>query len=125
MEVQCTQMSTRKKLRSGDQQDASNGDKISDLPDNLLHQILASLDMKCAVQTSVLSTRWRNLWTSLPTLNFDLDTFLESTKGTAKDRDRFMKFVDQVFIHHDISNVQKFHLFYNEKRELLHKCVYS
>ncbi|PIA58683.1 hypothetical protein AQUCO_00500555v1 [Aquilegia coerulea] len=125
MEFQCTQMSTRKKLKSGDQQDASNGDRISDLPDNLLHQILASLDMKCVVQTSVLSTRWRNLWMSLPTLNFDLDTFLESTKGTAKDKDRFMEFVDQVFIHQDITNVQKFHLFYNEKRELLHKRVYS
>ncbi|KAF9588378.1 hypothetical protein IFM89_016172 [Coptis chinensis] len=73
----------------------NNGDRISSLPNNLLHEILALLDMKQVVQTSVLSTRWRDLWTSIPTLNFNSTVFLESRRKTAKDKDRFMDFVDQ------------------------------
>ncbi|XP_061342278.1 F-box/FBD/LRR-repeat protein At5g53840-like isoform X2 [Gastrolobium bilobum] len=45
-------------------------DRLSHLPDEVIHRILSSLDAKIAVQTSVLSMRWRYLWTSLQVLNF-------------------------------------------------------
>ncbi|XP_010503551.1 PREDICTED: F-box/FBD/LRR-repeat protein At2g04230-like [Camelina sativa] len=48
-------------------------DRISELPDALLLQILSSLPTENAIATSVLSKRWRSLWTMLPKLKFDCD----------------------------------------------------
>ncbi|EOA23999.1 hypothetical protein CARUB_v10017214mg [Capsella rubella] len=53
--------------------DAVNEDRISELPDALLLQILSSLPTDNAIATSVLSKRWRSLWTMLPKLKFDSD----------------------------------------------------
>ncbi|KAJ4841307.1 hypothetical protein Tsubulata_039353 [Turnera subulata] len=51
-------------------------DRLSNLPDDILLHILRSLnDTKSAVRTSVLSTRWRHLWTYLQDLNFDINSF--------------------------------------------------
>lgn len=52
----------------------NNMDRISVLPDALLHQILSSLDIRSVVQTCVLSKRWKTLWTEIPILNFDFDS---------------------------------------------------
>ncbi|KAI3842002.1 hypothetical protein MKW92_051916 [Papaver armeniacum] len=46
-------------------------DNISKLPDFLIHHILSFVDVKQAVQTCILSKRWRYIWTSLPFLRFD------------------------------------------------------
>ncbi|MFS7888328.1 putative F-box domain, leucine-rich repeat domain superfamily, F-box-like domain superfamily [Helianthus anomalus] len=43
-------------------------DRLSGLSDDLLLQILSCVCLKDAVRSSVLSPRWRYLWTSLPTL---------------------------------------------------------
>jgi hypothetical protein len=44
-------------------------DRISDLPDHLLHRVLICLlSTDDAVRTSVLSRRWRRVWTHLPEL---------------------------------------------------------
>ncbi|KAF9588808.1 hypothetical protein IFM89_016168 [Coptis chinensis] len=104
---------------------STNEDRISSLPNNLIHEILSFLDMKHAARTSILSTRWRDLWTSIPTLNFNSTVFLESTRKTSKDKDRFIDFIDQVFVHHDKSSVQTFRFFYNDSRHLPPKRVYS
>ncbi|CAL1352214.1 unnamed protein product [Linum trigynum] len=45
-------------------------DGLSDLPDNILHHILSFLDTKSAVQTSLLSRRWRCCWKHVPVLYF-------------------------------------------------------
>ncbi|KAI3812199.1 hypothetical protein L1987_16906 [Smallanthus sonchifolius] len=45
-------------------------DRISDLPDAILHHILLLLPIKTIVQTSILSKRWRTLWYTFPDLDF-------------------------------------------------------
>ncbi|OIW00558.1 hypothetical protein TanjilG_24288 [Lupinus angustifolius] len=50
-------------------------DKLSNLPDELIHRILSFVDAKTAVQTSVLAHRWKNIWISLPFLNFHSSSF--------------------------------------------------
>lgn len=46
-------------------------DRISKLPDDLIHEIMVFMDARFAVQTSILSKRWRLVWTTLPYLNFN------------------------------------------------------
>ncbi|XP_023632853.1 putative F-box/FBD/LRR-repeat protein At1g22000, partial [Capsella rubella] len=47
--------------------------RICDLPDDLLLGILDHVPTKDAVATSILSKRWRYVWTMLPTLEFKDD----------------------------------------------------
>ncbi|CAJ2639018.1 unnamed protein product [Trifolium pratense] len=47
-------------------------DRLSDLPDCILLHIMSFLNTKRAVQTSILSTRWRNVWKYLPKLTLNL-----------------------------------------------------
>ncbi|KAJ0634837.1 putative F-box domain, leucine-rich repeat domain superfamily, F-box-like domain superfamily [Helianthus annuus] len=46
------------------------GDRLSNLPDDVIHKILSFIGIKQAVETSALSSRWRYVWTSMPYLNF-------------------------------------------------------
>ncbi|KAJ0466582.1 putative F-box domain, leucine-rich repeat domain superfamily, F-box-like domain superfamily [Helianthus annuus] len=50
-------------------------DRLSSLPDDLIHKILSFMGTEHAVQTSVLSSRWRFIWTSMPYLNLSHDDF--------------------------------------------------
>jgi hypothetical protein len=45
-------------------------DRISNLPDGVLHHILSFLPVQSIGQTSVLSTRWNYLWATFPCLDF-------------------------------------------------------
>ncbi|CAH2064291.1 unnamed protein product [Thlaspi arvense] len=49
---------------------AMNEDRISELPEALLLQILSLLATKDAIATSVLSKGWRSLWKMVPRLEF-------------------------------------------------------
>ncbi|XP_061342200.1 F-box/LRR-repeat protein At4g14103-like [Gastrolobium bilobum] len=53
-----------------EEEESSNEDRLSNLSDETIHHILFFMDAKSAIQMSVLSKRWRYLWTSLPVLNF-------------------------------------------------------
>ncbi|XP_078150247.1 putative F-box protein At1g58310 isoform X2 [Carex rostrata] len=52
-------------------------DRIGSLPDELLTHILSFLSTKEAVQTCVLSKRWKNKWAAVPILNINKMDFLE------------------------------------------------
>lgn len=66
-------------------------DRFSSLPDEVIHQILSSLSTRLAVQTSILSNRWRHVWTTLPFLTFDwYDQLFPYTHST------IIKFIDHV-----------------------------
>ncbi|KAE9617535.1 putative F-box domain, leucine-rich repeat domain, L domain-containing protein [Lupinus albus] len=51
-------------------------DRLSDLPDCVLHNIMKFMNAKHVVQTCVLSKRWKNLWKSSLNLTFDSSDFL-------------------------------------------------
>ncbi|KAL7610629.1 hypothetical protein Lser_V15G12154 [Lactuca serriola] len=46
-------------------------DRLSSLPDDLIHKIISFISIKDAIATSVLSSKWRSIWTSMPYLNFE------------------------------------------------------
>ncbi|KAJ0804496.1 putative F-box domain, leucine-rich repeat domain superfamily, F-box-like domain superfamily [Helianthus annuus] len=50
-------------------------DRLSVLPDDLILKILSFVGLKDAIRTSVLSSRWRCMWTSAPHLSFSSDDF--------------------------------------------------
>lgn len=70
---------------------AEEEDRISKLPDDIIHGILSFLDMKYAVQTSALSHKWKHIWTSMPYLNLDSQVFPKLP--------HFAKFVKQALSH--------------------------
>jgi hypothetical protein len=57
--------------RSGDGEPKDSRDRISALPDSILHLILVLVPLVDAIRTCVLSRRWRAVWTRLPLLFFD------------------------------------------------------
>ncbi|KAJ4836286.1 hypothetical protein Tsubulata_025796 [Turnera subulata] len=60
-------------------------DRLSNLPDFIIHQILGFLpDTKFAAQTCVLSKRWKNLWTSVSDLRFDTIYFSKNLRSFEK-----------------------------------------
>ncbi|XP_058740349.1 F-box/FBD/LRR-repeat protein At1g13570-like [Vicia villosa] len=54
---------------------ANQNDRISDLPINVIDEILGNLRIRDQVRTSILSKMWRYMWTSAPQLRFDQDFF--------------------------------------------------
>ncbi|XP_010482766.1 PREDICTED: F-box/FBD/LRR-repeat protein At1g51370-like [Camelina sativa] len=77
-------------------------DRISQLPESLISEILYHLPTKDVVTTSVLSTRWRNLWQSVPGLDLD---YVPSSQF-----DDFVSFVEKLFNSNRESWIRKLRL---------------
>ncbi|KAL1206636.1 F-box/FBD/LRR-repeat protein [Cardamine amara subsp. amara] len=78
-------------------------DRISQLPDSVIAEILCHISTKDAVRTSVLSTRWRNLWESVPELDISSYRF-------SSDVNSFVSFAERFFDPHMKSWVRKLRL---------------
>ncbi|XP_052621149.1 F-box/LRR-repeat protein At4g14096-like [Lactuca sativa] len=78
-------------------------DYISNLPDCILHHILSFMHTQEVVKTSILSTRWKNLWTSIPNIYFDDDLLCPEVTS-------FKNFVEGVLRSRDSSDIIKFSL---------------
>uniref|UniRef100_A0A2N9I8T2 F-box domain-containing protein n=1 Tax=Fagus sylvatica TaxID=28930 RepID=A0A2N9I8T2_FAGSY len=89
-------------------------DRISNLPYNVLRHILSFLPTKHAVGTSILSTKWKNLWTSVPNLDFEDDLLLQGRRPGNESigdlRVSFLSFVDRVLILHNAPHIHRFRL---------------
>ncbi|XP_076959140.1 putative FBD-associated F-box protein At5g22720 [Bidens hawaiensis] len=68
-------------------------DRLSSLPDDLIHKILSFLKITDAIGNSVLPRRRRYIWTSMPYLTVSTEDFT-----TLRE---FSKFVTQVLSHHN------------------------
>lgn len=70
--------------------------------------ILGRLRIKDAVRTSILSTKWRYKWVSVPTLIFDLNCFPNRYKNGSLvlDSKKVVNIMHHVFLHH-VGPIQK------------------
>ncbi|KAF2546603.1 hypothetical protein F2Q70_00022727 [Brassica cretica] len=71
------------------QRSKEDGDRISNLPDHLICQIIYLLSTEEAVRTSVLSTRWRHVWLWLPGFELSSRKFSD-TNAFVSFGDRFL-----------------------------------
>ncbi|KAF8365068.1 hypothetical protein HHK36_032929 [Tetracentron sinense] len=74
-------------------------DRISGLPDFVLHQILSLLPMQEAVKTGVLSKRWEHLWASVSDLDF-INSYVKA--------DSYVNFVNRTLVLYEGSKIRKF-----------------
>lgn len=84
---------------------AGGRDRVRKLPDAVLYRIRLVLVPKDAVRTSTLSTRWKDIWASVPNLNFDSRDFSSSTG--------FSEFVYWVLFFRESTSIKKFRVFYS------------
>lgn len=87
-------------------------DRISKLPCDLISHILSFLPTKFAVATCVLSTKWKQSWTLINSLDFDDMLLLNPEKSdrTPSLQTSFTSFVFRVLLLRRVSCLSKFHL---------------
>ncbi|XP_051123844.1 putative F-box/LRR-repeat protein At4g15060 [Andrographis paniculata] len=106
--------------------DGDDLDGLSYLPDSILIHILSFLDTKSVVRISVLSKRYKHLWTSMQCLDFKLPEVYTDTvrfydgydisRSTNSSVDSFESYVNHVLKRREHSNLISFTL-------SLHKSV--
>ncbi|XP_010502123.1 PREDICTED: putative F-box/LRR-repeat protein At4g00320 [Camelina sativa] len=84
------------------------GDKISDLPDEILCHILTFLPTKEAASTTALAKRWKLLLKFVPNLDFDDSIYFHPRRS--KDSLSFMNFVNGVLALQENAALKRFHL---------------
>ncbi|KAL6652724.1 hypothetical protein ACP70R_011649 [Stipagrostis hirtigluma subsp. patula] len=82
---------------------AGDRDRLSALPDCLLHEIMSHFKARQAVQTCALSTRWRHLWRSAPYLDLDQEEFMAGVSWQNYDKawENFEDFIVHLVFGHD------------------------
>ncbi|XVF59197.1 hypothetical protein PTKIN_Ptkin07bG0256000 [Pterospermum kingtungense] len=85
--------------------------KISKLPDDALSYILSFLPLKEVVGTSILSSRWRYMYTFISNIDLELDVNISNSreKFRASINKNFTEFVDRVLSLHN-TNIERFQI---------------
>ncbi|KAH7859551.1 hypothetical protein Vadar_002476 [Vaccinium darrowii] len=83
-------------------------DRISNLPDSILSHILSKLPTKTAIATTVLSTKWKHLFASIPNLSLDID----DAGSTRQPNPNFVNFMYHLLTVTlcDVPSIRKFRL---------------
>jgi hypothetical protein len=74
-------------------------DIISDLPSNIIENILVRLPLRDAMKTSVLSRKWRYNWVTLPQLVFDNSFCTGPPQNQAMRKELFMTIYQVLLLH--------------------------
>ncbi|ANM64394.1 FBD, F-box and Leucine Rich Repeat domains containing protein [Arabidopsis thaliana] len=72
---------------------------INELPDDLILKILSFVSTKHVVVTSLLSKKWKSLWTRVPILKYDV-----------RDHTRFERFLDKSLFSHQSHVLESLHV---------------
>ncbi|XP_019089432.1 PREDICTED: FBD-associated F-box protein At4g13985 [Camelina sativa] len=88
-------------------------DRLRNLPDCLLFQILLKLPTKDVVKCSVLSRRWRNIWRYVPGLDFECRDFMASEYYDPSEFITMLGFVYRFLGFNNESCLEKFKLTVN------------
>ncbi|GMY31887.1 FBD-associated F-box protein At3g52670-like isoform X1 [Fagus crenata] len=108
--------STSKHHKPSNPEEATVVDRISNLPDSILSHILSFLRTKEAVATSILSSRWKPLWTHVPNLNLDDDEFKRISDEQSRNADiiryrfKFEHIVSRIWALRNANPLRKFRL---------------
>ncbi|KAK2459039.1 F-box/FBD/LRR-repeat protein [Trifolium repens] len=92
-------------------------DMISNLPDFIIGHILTYLRTKNAIQTSVLSWRWRYMWTFITKLRFTDTELPLSFPHAPKTKTWFVNHVSRVLLHLNSASIEEFSLQICEKHD--------
>ncbi|XP_058722063.1 putative F-box/LRR-repeat protein At5g02930 [Vicia villosa] len=74
--------------------DSDGKDRLSDLPDCLLLEILSNLNVKQAVQMSILSPRWKNLWKHMSVVSLNYRFSFETLESITNFVSQFLSLRD-------------------------------
>uniref|UniRef100_A0ACD6AFC4 Uncharacterized protein n=1 Tax=Avena sativa TaxID=4498 RepID=A0ACD6AFC4_AVESA len=99
-----------KQARAGD----STDDRLSALPDELLHHVLSFLPSRRAVQTGVLSKRWTGLWRSVRRIDIRFDVHTPNYVYNSYSKEKWEKaevFINNLFKFHDAPSLDAFQIY--------------
>ncbi|KAK7840576.1 putative f-box/lrr-repeat protein [Quercus suber] len=87
-------------------------DRLSDLPDEILVSILSLLKLEESQRTSILSRRWRYLWTFV-TCNLVFDKQGCNLTALSSERSKFIVWVNDVLELHQGDTIDEFRVFFD------------
>ncbi|KAK4726706.1 hypothetical protein R3W88_031623 [Solanum pinnatisectum] len=107
------------------------GDRLSQLPDELIVSILSQLTIRKAVQTSSLSTQWHYLWMHVTRLNFDVSQFITwkicyYPRLCRKEGMKHINLINNVLDFHKGAHLEEFTLsfpFHKHFKHVIDKCL--
>ncbi|ESR65505.1 hypothetical protein CICLE_v10010332mg, partial [Citrus x clementina] len=92
--------------------DCQGGDRLSNLPEPIIHHIFSFLETIDVVRASAVSRRWRYFWLSIPYLNFNIHNIWSNPLerwSLEKINEKFKDFVNWVLLSQNGSiNIQRF-----------------